>query len=181
MDYLANPSSPEFANVDSSFLTMPRSKSLLNKDCEKTFIGLSSSVYKKAVWPSTQCLRRLGNMYTAAVFGGLASIIDSVEPSELQGRKIALFCFGSGLAASFFTLQVVGDTSKIRKTLNLKQRLAEMTVTSCEDFIKALASREEKHNIKNYTPQGDIEKLLKGTYYLERVDDMRRRFYGVKQ
>lgn len=40
--------------------------------------------------------------------------------------------------------------------------------------------REEKHNIKNYTPAGSISPLLPGTYYLSKVDEMNRRFYSVK-
>lgn len=138
LDYLKNPKAPEFANVNPEFETMPRSKSILNKECEKTFVGLSSSVYKEAVYPTTQCLRRLGNMYTAAVYGALASVLDNVESQELQSKRIALFSFGSGLAASFFTLRVNGDTSKIRDTLKLKERLAGMEVRSPQEFVDAL-------------------------------------------
>ena len=141
LDYLANPSAPEFANVDPSIQSMPRSKSLLDKACEKTFVSLSSSAYKSKVYPSTQCMRRLGNMYTASVYGGLASILDSVESEELKGKRIAMFSFGSGLAASWFTLRVKGDTKKIRETMDLKKRLAEMEVRPCKEFIEALQVR----------------------------------------
>lgn len=180
MDYLSNPSAPEFANVDPAIQSMPRSKSLLDKGVEKTFVGLSSGLYKGAVWPSTQCLRRLGNMYTAAVYGALASIVDAVEPAQLQGKKIALFSFGSGLAASFFTIRVKGDTSRIRDTLKLNERLAAVAVRPPQDFIDALKLREEKHNIKDYSPSGSTELLAPGTYYLKNVDEMNRRYYAVK-
>ena len=200
IDYLADQSNEKYANVPAEYASMPRSKSLLNKDCEKAFIALSAQTYKNAVWPSTQCMRRLGNMYTASVYGGLASIVDSVQPSDLQGKTIALFSFGSGLAASFFTITVRGDTTKIRDTLNLKERLATMTsVTPCQDFVDALKAsslsscvssqsdclyhpqlREDKHNIKNYTPTATPDLLKKGTYYLEKVDDLARRFYAIK-
>ncbi|KAK9893909.1 hydroxymethylglutaryl-CoA synthase [Cystobasidium minutum MCA 4210] len=180
LDYLKNPKAPEFANVNPEFETMARAKSLLNKECEKTFVGLSSSIYKNAVWPTTQCLRRLGNMYTAAVYGALASVLDNVTSEDLQGKRIALFSFGSGLAASFFTLRVNGNTDKIRDTLKLKERLAEMEIRSPQEFVDALKLREEKHNIKNYKPDGSIDSLVPGTYYLERVDEMNRRYYAVK-
>lgn len=204
LDYLANPTAPEFANVNPEFQSMPRSKSILNKDCEKTFVGLSSSIYKEAVYPTTQCLRRLGNMYTAAVYGALASVLDNVEPQQLQGKRIALFSFGSGLAASFFSIRVKGDTTKIRDTLKLKERLSQMVVKSPQEFVDALKVsshnlffrlgkempnedwslssqlREDKHNIKNYKPDGSVDELVTGTYYLDRVDEMNRRYYGVK-
>jgi hydroxymethylglutaryl-CoA synthase len=40
--------------------------------------------------------------------------------------------------------------------------------------------REDKHNIKNYKPDGSVDSLVPGTYYLERVDEMNRRYYAVK-
>jgi len=180
MDYLLNPSAPEFANVDPAIRDMPRSKTLTDKAVEKQFVALSSETYKNKVWPSTQCVRRLGNMYTGAVYGALASIIDSVEPQELLNKRIALFSFGSGLAASFFTIKVRSDVSSMRKTLNLKERLSQMEVRPCEEFVSGLKLREEKHNIKNYEPTATADKLVKGTYYLEKVDDMHRRTYGIK-
>lgn len=158
LDYLKNPKAPEFANVNPEFETMPRSKSILNKECEKTFVGLSSSVYKEAVYPTTQCLRRLGNMYTAAVYGALASVLDNVESQELQGKRIALFSFGSGLAASFFTVKVNGDTTKIRDTLKLKERLAGMEVRSPQEFVDALKvsstsnPNDRERSVRNLRP-----------------------------
>lgn len=40
--------------------------------------------------------------------------------------------------------------------------------------------REDKHSIKDYTPDGSLEKLLPGTFYLEKSDDKYRRNYSVK-
>jgi hydroxymethylglutaryl-CoA synthase len=34
---------------------------------------------------------------------------------------------------------------------------------------------------KNYTPEGSIDDIFPGTYYLAKVDDMFRRFYEIKQ
>lgn len=46
--------------------------------------------------------------------------------------------------------------------------------------LTPLQLREDKHNIKNYKPDGSVEGLVSGTYYLERVDEMNRRYYAVK-
>jgi hydroxymethylglutaryl-CoA synthase len=40
--------------------------------------------------------------------------------------------------------------------------------------------REKAHQKKNFTPEGSIETLVCGTYYLTEVDDMFRRKYGIK-
>ena len=41
--------------------------------------------------------------------------------------------------------------------------------------------RENAHLQKDYTPEGNIENLFPGTYYLTKVDDMFRRTYEIKQ
>ena len=41
--------------------------------------------------------------------------------------------------------------------------------------------REKAHLQKNYTPKGDPETIVKGTYYLLEVDDMFRRKYAIKE
>jgi hydroxymethylglutaryl-CoA synthase len=41
--------------------------------------------------------------------------------------------------------------------------------------------REEKHNIKDYKPDGPVDVLFPGTYYLEQSDDKYRRTYGVRE
>lgn len=41
--------------------------------------------------------------------------------------------------------------------------------------------REKAHLKKNFTPAGNPDTLLPGTYYLTEVDDMFRRKYEIKQ
>jgi hydroxymethylglutaryl-CoA synthase len=40
--------------------------------------------------------------------------------------------------------------------------------------------REENHNAVDYTPSGDLDNILEGAYYLEKIDHMFRRTYKVK-
>jgi len=40
--------------------------------------------------------------------------------------------------------------------------------------------REKAHLKKNFTPAGNAETIVPGTYYLTNVDDMFRRKYEVK-
>jgi hydroxymethylglutaryl-CoA synthase len=80
-------------------------------------------------------------MYTASLYGALASLLDSTESKELQGKRIGMFSYGSGLAASFFTLRVKGSTENMMKQLNLKERLAKMEVRPCTEYVKALEVR----------------------------------------
>lgn len=40
--------------------------------------------------------------------------------------------------------------------------------------------REENHNAVKYTPQGSLDDIWPGAYYLEGVDELYRRTYGQK-
>ncbi|GAA99271.1 uncharacterized protein L969DRAFT_93734 [Mixia osmundae IAM 14324] len=180
-DYHADPSAPLFNDVDPSLADVARSQTLTKKDVEKTFIDLSAAAYKEKVWPSTNCMRRLGNMYTASLYGSLASVLESVAPETLRGKRIGMFSYGSGLAATFFAIRVKGDTTEIRSKVNLDARLAKLQVRPCEEYVRALELREEKHNIRNYTPDGPVDGMWPDTFYLEKCDDKFRRTYGIAQ
>jgi hydroxymethylglutaryl-CoA synthase len=144
-DFLSDPTAPRFANIadPESYLTESHTDSLTNKNLEKTFITAAKSSFAKKVDPSMACSRRLGNMYTASLYGCLASLLSNVEPAQLKGKRVSLFGFGSGCAASFFTLKVKGDTTEIREKMDLLNRLASMLVVPCQDFVDALAVRSE--------------------------------------
>ncbi|KAG6334366.1 hypothetical protein ID866_4727 [Astraeus odoratus] len=179
-DFVASPSSPQFANVPSpeTILNTTYNASLTDKNLEKTFIAASKALYATKVGPSMHCSKRLGNMYTASLYGCLASLLSSVEPSALQGKRVSMFAFGSGCAASFFTLHVKGDTSEIREKMNLLERLKSMKVVPCQEYVDALSLREKNHNAVNYVPEGSIENIWPGAYYLESIDGKFRRKYA---
>ena len=140
-DFITNPSAPQFANIPDheSILATPYKSSLTDKNIEKTFIAASKPSWKAKVEPTMACSKRCGNMYTASLYGCLASLLSSVEPSELKDKRVSLFAFGSGYASSFFTLRVKGDTSEIREKLDLLARLKSMKVVPCQEYVDALA------------------------------------------
>lgn len=49
-----------------------------------------------------------------------------------------MYAFGSGCAASFYAIRVNGSTKKIAETLRLKERLAEMEVRPCQEYVDAM-------------------------------------------
>ena len=104
-------------------------------------MALSKADYAARVAPSMRCAARCGNMYTASLYGGLASLLASVEPAALKGKRVSLYAFGSGCASSFFTLRVKGDTTEIREKMDLVKRLESMSVVPCEEFVAGLQVR----------------------------------------
>jgi hydroxymethylglutaryl-CoA synthase len=123
-DYIADPENKAFAEVPPEIRDMDYEKSLTDKVVEKTFMTLTKKRFQERVNPSIQVATNVGNMYCASVWGGLASLVAHVDDAALQGKRIALFSYGSGLAASFFSLRVRGSTEKIAQVLDIPARLA---------------------------------------------------------
>ena len=86
-------------------------------------MALTKKRFQERVNPAIQVATLCGNMYCGSVWGGLASLVAYVPASSLEGKRVGLFSYGSGLAASFTSFKVVGNTEKISKTLNLPARL----------------------------------------------------------
>ncbi|WVQ79797.1 hydroxymethylglutaryl-CoA synthase [Cryptococcus sp. DSM 104549] len=179
-DYLRNPSHPAFANIPESIKALDKTKTYTDKTVEKAFVALAAEHYKSAVVPGSDCVQRCGNMYTASLYGALASVIANSPEGIEVGKRIGMYAFGSGCAASFYTLRVNGSTKEIAEKLNLKERLAAMDVRPCEEYVTALKLREENHNAVKYTPQGTLDNIWPGAYYLEGVDELYRRTYEQK-
>jgi hydroxymethylglutaryl-CoA synthase len=59
---------------------------LSDKAVEKMFIALGKEDYAERVAPSLRCAARYGNMYMALLYGGLSSLLSTVEPQQLKGR-----------------------------------------------------------------------------------------------
>jgi len=142
-DFLVNPKAPRFANVPNSepLLSITHAASLTDKNIEKVFVGASKASFTQKTAPGMACSKRLGNMYTASLYGCLASLLSTVEPETLLGKRISLFSFGSGCASSFWMAKVKGNTSEIREKMDLVNRLAQMKVVPPQEFVDALHVR----------------------------------------
>ncbi|RDL42006.1 putative Hydroxymethylglutaryl-CoA synthase [Venustampulla echinocandica] len=179
-DFLADPSSPAFADVPAELRDMEYNQSLSDKVVEKTFMGLTKKRFNERVQPSIQVPTMCGNMYCASVYGGLVSLLSNIDSEALQGKRIGVFSYGSGLASSLFSLRVSGPTDVIQKNLSLQGRLDARRTVAPEVYDEMCDLRKKAHLQKSYTPNGSSETIAKGVYYLTGVDDMFRRKYEVK-
>ncbi|CCC69005.1 hypothetical protein NCAS_0C00150 [Naumovozyma castellii] len=179
-DFRANPSL--YPEVDAKYATMDYDESLTDKVLEKTFVNVAKSHHKERVAPSLVVPTNTGNMYTASVYASLASLLSQVGSEKLQGKRIGLFSYGSGLAASLFSCKVVGDISNIISVLDIDAKLnANRQLGTPEEFEAAIKLREDAHLQKGFEPAGSIDQLQKGVYYLTSVDDRFRRSYTIKE
>ncbi|KZF19762.1 hydroxymethylglutaryl-CoA synthase [Xylona heveae TC161] len=179
-DFLANPSHPAFESVPADLRELDYEKSLSDRNIEKTFLALSKKRFQERVQPGVQVPTMCGNMYSASVYGSLCALLSNVDSAAIQGRRIGVFSYGSGLASSFFSLRVVGSTEAFQQKLDLHARLDARRTVAPEVYDQMCSLREKAHLQKNYVPQGSTEHIVKNTYYLTEVDDMFRRKYAIK-
>lgn len=92
-----------------------------------------------------------------------------------------MFSYGSGCAASMFVLRFTAGYKQITQKAQFKQKLAQRTKVTPEDYDQIMAKRERMFGKFDYTPTDSIETLLPGTFYLTKVDKKYQRYYAVKQ
>ncbi|EFJ16163.1 hypothetical protein SELMODRAFT_228892 [Selaginella moellendorffii] len=163
------------------FANISEDESYTNKDLEKATQDIAKPDYNLKVVPSTLIPKQVGNMYCAALYAALASLIHN-KAEELLGNTILMFSYGSGLASSLFTIHVrQGDglfrVANIAKRMEVSSSLESRVQVSPEDFVHTMELMETRYGAKGFTPVSDLARLRPGTFYLTQVDDLYRRFY----
>lgn len=179
-DFLANPDATAFAEVAPELRDMDYEKSLTDKAVEKTFMGLAKKRFQERVNPSLQVATMCGNMYCASVWGGLASLLSFVDSKQLEGKRIGLFSYGSGLASTFMSFRVNGSVETISKALDIPNRLEARRAVPPATYDEMCDLRKQAHLQKDFAPKGEVSTIIPGTYYLTKVDDMFKREYSVQ-
>jgi hydroxymethylglutaryl-CoA synthase len=123
-DYLSDPTNPLFAEVPGEIKNLTYEASISDKSVEKTFMALGKKRYAQRVQPTIEVPTMCGNMYCASVYSSLCSLFMNVESEQLQGKRVGVFSYGSGLASSFFSLRIKGSTKEITEKMDIKNRLA---------------------------------------------------------
>ncbi|KAJ6655465.1 hypothetical protein lerEdw1_005166 [Lerista edwardsae] len=156
-----------------------------SKEVDKAFQKASKELFSQKTQPSLFLSARNGNMYTPSVYGCLTSLLAQYSAQQLAGSRIGVFSYGSGLAASLFSLKVTQNSapgSPLEKLVSscsdLAARLDSRKCISPEKFTEMMKLREETHNLVDHTPHGSKDDLFPGTWYVERVDEKNRRKYA---
>lgn len=179
-DFRNDPKAFEGKDVPAEVAAVSYEASLTDKAVEKTFLGLAKAQSAERMQPSLQGPTNTGNMYTASVYSSLISLLSFVDADKLQGKRISLFSYGSGLASTLFSLQVKGDISALVKAADFKNKLEDRTTQTPVEYEAATDLREQAHLKKDFEPKGDVKFIKDGVYYLVSIDDMFRRKYAVK-
>jgi len=130
---------------------------------------------------SLHLAKNLGNIYTGSLYNGLISLIcdDSIDLSD---KRISLFSYGSGCAASLFSVRVKpGYKNHPIYTQTLyQQRLDQRIKVSPYEFERWMKLRENMYGKCDFVPTSTTDDLYPGTFYLSKCDDKWRRFYEIK-
>ena len=109
----------------------------------------------------------------------------SKQPSEVAGKRVVMFSYGSGLASAMYCLRISKDaapssplSSLMANLSDIPKRLKSRKVVSPTDFEAIMELRERNHHKAPYTPVSSTDDLFPGTYYLTMVDDKYRRTYS---
>ncbi|KAH0618192.1 hypothetical protein JD844_017191 [Phrynosoma platyrhinos] len=87
-----------------------------SKEVDKAFQKASQELFNQKTQPSLFLSARNGNMYTPSVYGCLASLLAQYSAQQLAGSRIGVFSYGSGLAASMFSLKVSQNADAVNHT-----------------------------------------------------------------
>ncbi|CAE6433526.1 unnamed protein product [Rhizoctonia solani] len=178
-DFLSDPNNQifnQFSNLEG--IQRAREETLTDKALEKAFVSIAKSSYEATVAPGMAVAKRCGNLYTGSLYTGLASLLSNVPPEHLVGKRILMFGFGGGCAASMYALHINRSPTPIVEKMDLLRRLSSMKETSAGDYLFAMDMRELNHAKADWRPEGDVDNLFDGAYYLEYVDNQRRRTYA---
>ena len=185
--------------------SVPYSDTIGSREVIKGFERIASEWYKSYVAPSTMIPKQIGNCYTASIFMGLLSVIvdcgacdADTDPnyaiSKLMGKEIQMFSYGSGTMASLYSLKVMDSDAarqrllKIVENNDMEKRLSQRVKTECAVYTDIMNKKQEKYrqhsarkcDATGFVPEGlvDINHFYDGTYYLERIDAKKRRYYA---
>lgn len=161
---------------------------------EKYLLTSAFASYDAKVRPSTCVQRQCGNMYAASVWSGVAQLIETTG-AALEGRRVLLYSYGSGISATLLSLVGRRPTSdahaarfsldRLQAVSTLAMRLARRPPAPVADFLAAAARSEDLHSsghaVAYTTGWPDVRDLAQGTYYLTKVDDRFHRHYALRE
>ncbi|MBA0861954.1 hypothetical protein Goshw_002966 [Gossypium schwendimanii] len=166
------------------FSTLTGDESYQSRDLEKASQQVSKPLYDAKVQPTTLIPKQVGNMYTASLYAAFASLLHN-KNSELAGKRVILFSYGSGLTATMFSLRLHEgqhpfSLSNIATVMNIAGKLKSRHEFAPEKFVETMHLMEHRYGAKDFVTSKDCSLLSPGTYYLTEVDSKYRRFYAKK-
>jgi hydroxymethylglutaryl-CoA synthase len=103
---------------------------------------------------SLEYSRITGNSYTASLYVGLASLLDT-SPDELAGRRVGLFSYGSGCMASFFSGVILPGYREALDTARHRQMLIDRAGLTYRQYLEFYRHRLPEDGSDYRTPRNE--------------------------
>ncbi len=166
------------------FASLPHAATLGNRDLDKALGALGGAEYARMVAPSEALSKGIGNSYAAALHANLACLVSSLGEG-LAGKSIGAFSYGSGAIATMLALEGGAGGGRfslgaMASRLRVAERLAARTESSPGEYAQAMALRERAYGRLGSAPEGSLDSLAAGTFYLKDVTAAGVRSYGRK-
>lgn len=160
------------------FAALTPADSLVNRDLEKVASQVAKKQYDEKVGPTTMLPKELGNMYCASLYAGLATLVHN-KASSLDGQRILMFSYGSGLASSLFACKFVeGEKlSAIKEKMNIDDKLESRIAVTPKEFVETMQLMETRYGAKDFIPVSSKSTLRPSTFFITQVDALYRRTY----
>lgn len=126
---------------------------------------------------STQLSKRIGNIYTGAIFLSLLSLL-AYDTTLKGGDEIGLFSYGSGAVGELLVGTLAAGFKEGIKKDNIEKTLAKrvrVDVPTYEAFFQSAIPQDAR----NYTPPLQ-EKTQTPGFYLEKIENFQR-FYSYRK
>jgi len=88
---------------------------------------------QQQIAPTLQYSQQIGNSYSAALFIGLASLLDNAQ-EDLSGQRIGFYSYGSGCVAEFFSGVVQPGYQAVRHADYHHDLLNDRVALSCAQY-----------------------------------------------
>lgn len=164
-----------FGDVE-SFRGLQRDRAHYDRAATAAFVAIAKPMYERQCAPAAWLAVEIGNCYTASLYSQLAALVYEKE-NEVVGKRILMYSFGSGFAASMFSLRIVAPVDCIFDKLQLRERLDDRIIVSPKEYVETLERRERDYCRFDYEPDAPIDRLFPGTFYLKRVGKQGEREY----
>lgn len=116
--------------------------------------------------------RQIGNCYSAALYLSLISMLENYE-GDLSGKPVALFSYGSGATAEFFSGVVQAGYRDHLFTNHHRTLIAERTALNYTDYLDYWNVPDPQDGIEIV-----MEKAARGRYRLTKIHE-HKRHYGT--
>lgn len=167
------------------FASLPHNATLGNKELDKVLSALGGKEYARMVGPSELLSKSIGNSYAAAIHANLLCLTSSLG-AGLEGKSIGAFSYGSGAMATMMALAGRAPSSSaftlggMQERLGVEARLAARRACQPAEYAQAMEMRERAYGKLGCTPQGSVDNVGKGVFYLKEVTAQGVRTYAQK-